>query len=193
MQKSDEIYDEKLVAIIPYYDSILGNSTKLYYTDGEKLIYKTIKTVIRNLCIHYQFDMKASNKYYSKMLSSKSQLPVAISTGLIFIQLKIREPIGKDDGAMGFFKLSFIDKIYSANGDVIIRLKNMTEFKLLCTLNTAEKQFKNGQLVEKLHKDVEKDKLTEALVYYQKEDSPAMKSDIARLFMKIDDILEKIK
>ncbi|NMR85294.1 hypothetical protein HKB06_05760 [Vibrio parahaemolyticus] len=69
----------------------------------------------------------------------------------------------------------------------------MTEFKLLCTLNTAEKQFKNGQLVEKLHKDVEKDKVTEALVYYQKEDSPAMKSDIARLFMKIDDILEKIK
>jgi len=193
MRNDDGIYSDKLLALIPCYDEKIGNATKLVYEDREVLLGKTIKTVIKNLCMHYQFDLKASNNYYRQILTSKAAIPVAISTSLIYIQLKVREPIGKDDGAMGYFKLNSVDKIYTTGGDTYIRLKNMSEFRLLCNLNTGLKQIKNGELVEKLHKEVEKDKVKEALIYYQNEDSPAMKSDIARLFMKIDDILEKIK
>lgn len=193
MRNDEGLYNDKLVAFIPCYDDKLGNATKLIYEEKEVLVGKTVKTVVKNLCMHYQFDLKASNKYYSEILTSKSAIPIPISTALIYVQLKVREPIGKDDGAMGYFKLNYVDKIYSTNGDTYIRLKNKAEFKLLCSLNTGTKQLKNGELVEKLHKEVEKDKVKDALVYYQNEDSPAMKSDIARLFMKIDDILERIK
>ncbi len=188
----EERNQEDIIAIIPTYDKEYGNCTSLIYKDGKETIKKTARTFIKNLCKHYHFDQKASNNYFSDLLSVRSNLPLVFSKDLIYIQLKVREPIGKDDGAMGHFKLEDIKKIIQVEGQSLIRMKNKEEISLLCSKQTAEKQIKQARLIKELLLKNDRLKVKEDLEYYKLDDGPAMKSDIARLYMKLDDIISKI-
>ncbi len=188
----EEMIQRDIIAIIPSYEVGLGNCAKLILSEEEEIVKITSKTFIKNLCKYYHFDQKASNKYFGDLLSTRSNLPLVFSRQLIYIQLKIREPIGKDDGAMGHFKLQDIKKIIERDGVTIIRMKNNLEIGLLCSINTAKKQMKQGKLVMELLMKNDRLKVKEDLEYYKNDDGPAMKSDIARLYMKLDDIIAKI-
>lgn len=188
----EEKIQRDIVAIIPSYEQGLGNCTRLILFEGEELIKTTLKTFIKNLCKYYRLDYKASNKYFSELLCVRSNLPLVFSKRLIYIKLKTREPIGKDDGAMGHFKLQAIKKIIERDGKTFIRMKNNREISLLCSKNTADKQLKQGRLVMELLSKNDRIKIQEDLEYYNLDDGPAMKSDIARLYMKLDDIISKI-
>lgn len=188
----EEKIQRDIIAIIPTYEDSFGNCTSLIFCQGQETIKITTKTFIKNLCKHYHFDQKASNKYLTSLLSVKSNLPLVFSKDLIYIQLKVREPIGKDDGAMGHFKLQEIKKIIVIQGETLIRMKNDEEISLLCSKHTAEKQIKQGRLIMELLLKNDKIKVKEDLEHYKLDDGPAMKSDIARLYMKLDDIISKI-
>lgn len=188
----EEKIRRNILAIIPFYHESLGNCTKLILCEGEEIVKTTAKTFIKNLCKHYHFDHKASNKYFGDLLSTKTNLPIVFSKDLIYIKLKIREPIGKDDGAMGHFKIQDIKKIIERDGKTLIRLKNNHEISLLCSKSTAEKQLRQGRLVLELLIKNDQIRVKEDLDYYNLADGPAMKSDIARLYMKLDDIISKI-
>lgn len=188
----EEWIKNDLLAIIPTYDGESGNCTYIETNNGRTKINKTIKTVIRYICGYYQLDLKESNKYYRKLPPIKVNLPIPITPELVYIQLKLREPIGKDDGAMGYVKLKAIDKIVKREGDVYIRLNNKVELQTFCSFETVDKQIHYGQLVRELVGKKESLMVRESLHYYNQQDGPAMKSDIARLYMKIDDILNKI-
>ena len=188
----EELIQRELIAIIPSYEDSLGNCTRLILQKEEKIIKTTAKTFIKNLCKHYHFDHKASNQYYGGLLSNRSNLPLVFSKRLIYIQLKVREPIGKDDGAMGFFKIQDIKKIIEKDGKTTIRMKNNQEIKLLCSISTVEKKLKQGKLAMELLIKNDNLEIKESLDYYNYNDGPAMKSDIARLYMKLDDIISKI-
>lgn len=178
--------------IIPTYKEGLGNCTRLILSKEEEIIKITAKTFIKNLCRYHHLDQKASNKYFGDLLSIRSNLPLVFSRQLIYIQLKVREPIGKDDGAMGHFKVQDINKIIERQGKTFVRMKNDCEISLLCSKNTAEKQIKQGKLVKELLIKNDSQNVRESLEYYKLDDGPAMKSDIARLYMKLDDIISKI-
>jgi len=186
-----EWIENDLLAIIPTYDGENGNCTYLETDKGRIKVKKTIKTVIRQLCGHYQLDLSQSNNYYRKLLPIKVNIPIPITPELVYIQLKVREPIGKDDGAMGYIKLKAIEKIIKKEGDVLIRLNNKVELKALCTFETIDKQIHYGEIVRELVGKKEYSLVKESLEYYNQQDGPAMKSDIARLYMKLDDFLKK--
>ncbi|MDY0235683.1 MAG: competence protein ComK [Gudongella sp.] len=188
----EERIQRDILAIMPSYEVNLGNCTRLILFEEEEIVKITAKTFIKNLCKYYHFDQKASSKYFGDLLSSRSNLPLVFSRQLIYIQLKTREPIGKDDGAMGYFKLQDIKKIVEIDGKTTIRMRNNLDISLLCSMNTAKKQIKQGKLVMELLIKNDRLKVKEALEYYNYDDGPAMKSDIARLYMKLDDIISKI-
>ncbi len=188
----EEWIKDDLLAIIPTYDGENGNCTYIETMDGRIKVRKTIKTVIKQFCGYHQLDLKESNKYYRDLLPIKVNLPIPLTPELVYVQLKLREPIGKDDGAMGYVKLKAIEKVIKKNGDVFIRLKNRTELQTFCTFETVDRQLHYGELVRELIGKKESKIVKESLEYYNQQDGPAMKSDIARLYMKIDDLLSKI-
>lgn len=188
----EERIQRDILVIIPTYEESFGNCTRLIFFEGEEIIKTSAKTFIKNLCKFYHFDPKASNDYFGSLLSVKSNIPLVFSKQAIYIQLKIRQTIGKDDGAMGYFKLQDIKKIIERQGKTLILMKNNKEIGLLWSKNTVEKQIKQGKLVMELLTKNDRIKINEDLEYYNLDDGPAMKSDIARLYMKLDDIISKI-
>ena len=188
-----DLIKREIMVMTPSYQEGSGNCTKLYFMEGEKVLGVTIRTFLRKFCSYHHLDLRASNNHYGKLLSVRSNLPVPVLPDEIYIQMKVREPVGKDDGAMGYFRLSGIKKIYSREGETFVRMKNHVEHRCLCTVETANKQMRQGNLVRELMENRGQNVVKEAMEYYSNQDGPAMKSDIARLYMKIDAILMKIQ
>lgn len=188
-----ELIEQDILVMIPSYEGESGNCTKVHLKEDVMVLKYTLRTFLRKLCSHHHFDLKASNVHYGRLISARSNLPIPINPDRIYIQLKVREPIGKDDGAMGFFKLNGIRRIFSREGVTYVRMENGVEHPCLCKLETAKKQLRQGNLVRELMNKKKADLIGEAVEYYASQDGPAMKSDIARLYMKIDAILMKME
>lgn len=188
-----EWIDQDFLAILPAYRGDFGNCTLIVREDGQFIVGRTLRTVIRKICQHHHIDLKSANSYYGQMLSQRTGIPLAVSPERIYIQLKTREPVGKDDGAMGYFRLSSIKDVSENNGAALVRLQNMTDIACLCTAENVKKQISNGKLVRELYGGLQSEIVRESLEYYHNKDGPAMKSDIARLYMKLDDLLLKLK
>ena len=188
-----ELIEQDILVMVPSYEGESGNCTKVFLQEEVVVVRSTLRTFLKKLCSYHHFDLKASNSHYGKLVSARSNLPIPITQDRIYIQLKVREPIGKDDGAMGYFKLGGIRKIFSREGVTLIRMEDGVEHPCLCKLETAKKQLRQGNLVRELMNRRRSELVGEAVEYYMKQDGPAMKSDIARLYMKIDALLLKME
>lgn len=187
-----EWIEQDILAILPTYRGDKGNCTLLLREDGQQIIGRTVKTVIKRICKHHHIDLRAANETYGGLLNLKTSIPLVISPDRIYIQLKVREPIGKDDGAMGYFKVGEIDMVKDKEGVAVVRLKNQVEIDCICSAENVRNQISKGKLARELYGSLRTQTVQESLEYYHSKDGPAMKSDIARLYMKLDDLLLKL-
>lgn len=187
-----DIISKEIMAILPIYIADKGNCTIIYTIKENVIVNATIKTVIKKLCAHYRLDIRASNRHFGGLISIKNAIPLPFSKDNIFIQLKVRKPIGKDDGSMGYFNLDSIRKIKGLKNDASIILNNGTEIQCICSHGTIKKHMKHGELIRNLFED-KAPRVNEAMEHYVASDTPATKLDIARIFMMIQDIVNKIK
>lgn len=186
-----DIFSNEILAIIPIYLAVKGNCTKVYTNEGEIIVNMSIKTVIKRLCAHYRLDLRASNRHFGGLISIKNAIPIPLSKDNILIQVKVRKPIGKDDGSMGYFNLNSINKVKALKKDAAIILNNGTEIICMSSPDTIKRHMNHGELIKKLYED-KQPIVKEAMEYYVASDTPATKSDIARIFMMIQEIVHKI-
>lgn len=187
-----DIISKEIIAILPEYIAGKGNCTVIYTNKERIIVNMTIRTVIKKLCAHYRIDIRASNRHFGGLISIKNAIPIPLSKDNIFIQVKVRKPILKDDGSMGYFKLDSIKKIKGLKKDASILLNNGTEIQCDCSHSIIKKHMKHGELIRNLY-DNKQSTVNEAMECYASSDTPATKSDIARIFMMIQDIVNKIK
>lgn len=191
VKKTEQIYQDDIMAIIPEYETEMGNCT-LIYTEKETIKLKiTIKTFMRNLYKHYHIDPKAMSKTYGELLLCKYCPPMALSREDIFIQLKIRKPIGRQDGAYGYFNLKYIDRVEEDKNGTTIYFTNGERIQCLFTIDTVRKMMKNGEIIKMFLKNKGVPSIEDDNIYVY-EDIPATKSDIVRLYKKIAELNEKI-
>lgn len=181
------IIEQGILAIIPTYIVGNGNCTVIQTKNGQVVLDKVIRTVIRNLCNYYHIDLQASNRYYKSLIPTKLSVPLPFSRNDIFFQVKVRRSIGKDDGSMGYFHLDGVSKIKSEDNRAIIVLNNGAEVPCLCTPENVRNHIKNGELVRDLY-EKRHPSVGEQMEKYLASDSPATKADIGRLFMAIQDL-----
>ena len=187
----NEFITKDIMAIIPTYISERGDCT-IIYTKGENIILGlTVKSIIKKLCAHYLLDIKASNKYYGRLIAAKNMVPLPLTRDKIFIQLKVRKPIGRCDGGMGYFNLNSIKKIKEHEKGASVILNDGIEVQCMYTQDTINKHIKYGELVGNLY-DNRIYTINEAMERYETTDTPATKSDIARIYMAIQDIAGKM-
>lgn len=92
----------RIECIIPQYLDDIGDGTIIYTGCNKLLIKRSIKTVMKNFCKDNGLDYKISKDFYGELIDAKKNVPVVISEQNVFIPVKVRKPIAKNDGAYGY-------------------------------------------------------------------------------------------
>lgn len=192
----NKIIEKGIIAILPEYIKDRGNCTTIWTKDKEEIVLeRSVKTVIRNMAKYYHLDLKAANKTYGELLAIKKSAPIPFTKEDIFINVKTRIPLAKDDGAYGYIKVNTIDKVKESNGEeekATIYLKDGRSIKVYSRIETLNKNISNGEVLKKVLQNKNPLLVKENPSLYLEEDRPATKKDIAMLYMEIMEIKEGI-
>lgn len=181
-----EAFKKGVMALLPEYIKDKGNCTIIWTVDGKvRVVDRTVKTVIKNMANYYQLDLKQLNKTYCKLLSIKRTPPIPFSRDNIFIGLKTRIPISKNDGAHGYVRLNKVKKVVEKGKCSLIYMKNGPSIRAYYKKDTVDKRLKEGKIIEEVFINKNLPYIKEATAYYYEKDEPATKSDIALLMAKL--------
>ena len=89
------------------------------------------------VCRFFQKDLRLIRQQAREITGQRSLNPLPINHNMILVPFKIRKPIGKDDGAMGYFFSSSIDDIREDGDGVRVFLRDGQHYRILETLSTA--------------------------------------------------------
>ncbi|MBU5436684.1 hypothetical protein KQI42_01615 [Tissierella sp. MSJ-40] len=190
----EKILLEELLAFLPIYITLKGNCTLIYTKNGrEREIEKGIRSVLNQLSKYYFMDLKEVKKTYGNLLCSKNLVPIPFNKDNVFIPVKTRKPMYKNDGAIGYVNINHINKTTKLNNMSIIHLTNGKKIQCLNSLETVNKHINNGHIVKKLYEDKQTITLRDGYSFYAEYDRPATKGDIALLRREILEIKETIR
>mgnify|MGYP000895445898 CR=1 FL=1 len=187
-----EHVEEEIMAFVPEYVDMLGNSTIVYtYKGGKKVVNKSIKTYINSLGKYFMLDLKELKKYYGNILGVSKTVPIPFAQNYVFIPFKTRVPLCKNDGAYGYVNIDYIENVAEVKGHVVICLKSSWEICSLSSKKSVEKYLKQGLIVKELCME-RKPIYTDERDFYEEYDKPATKGDIAMLRGDIIKIMETL-
>jgi hypothetical protein len=160
-----DLINKGIMAIVPEYIEGRGNCVKVYTNNSQPIIIqKSIKTVLRNLFKHYMIDLNETKKRYINLVSSPNNVPLALSNKDIFIPLKTRKPICRNDGATGYINMRYLKKTVKNKNTTTIHLENNINIECLCSENTVKNHLRNGTIVSRCYEErsmsVSEDELT---------------------------------
>lgn len=185
----EKIVSEELMAFLPVYIELKGNCTSIYTRDGGNYyLEKSIKTFLNQLAEYYIVDLKAVRKYYGELLFVKNLVPIPLNSENIFIPLKVRRPICKNDGSIGYINIKYIEKAVESNGKTIIHLKDKTRISSLNTIDTVNKHIKNGHIVKRLYKERNNLNRINEYDFFTEYNKPATKGDIALVLEQLEKV-----
>lgn len=180
--------EEGLMAFIPVYLDMRGNGTVfISRAGGEVVVDRTVRTVINLIAKYFRVDLKASREYYGNIVGSNNLIPLPFDGENIFIPSKVRKPMFKNDGSLGYFNIEYIERIDEEDEFGVIILCDGHRIKTLNTKATIEKHVREGELIKKICFESEKE------YFYDELDKPATKWDIAMLRSEILSIKESLK
>lgn len=172
----------KLAAIIPIYDSHGQNCTKLVSIKGqERTEAFRVRTVMARIFDYYCMNGEAYRKKMHRILGKK-QVPVKFGPDQIYIYVKLRQPIGRDDGAFGWVNYCEIDQVLpKAEGLAHLRLASGYDLPTLESPEALERKLRLAQLVDEILPNDRKDTDFDGSPH-----RPATQKDILRLLQKME-------
>lgn len=99
----------QIAAIIPFYDANGENSTRIIYADGSTECRSySVKRFMRDLLYDFHLDPHALRHWTFKMIGAKLNTPLIINDKLVFVPVKMRKGVGKQDGCYGYLSYEYI-------------------------------------------------------------------------------------
>lgn len=153
MKNMKEILKYKVLALVPEYTKEGANFTRVLLLNRDGVILKkNINSSLKTICQFYHFDLKSSNKTAKEMLGMTKSPPIAIANDLVFIAVKTRTPIGRDDGAYSYINIAMIEKVREGNRDINIEVeiifKDGKSLKVISSAKTIEKSIKYANILK---------------------------------------------
>lgn len=115
----------QIAALIPFYSTNGENSTCILYQDGSKS-YKTcsIKKYLQHMLYALHLDPSAVKYWTYEVIGTKLNTPIIIDDHLIFLPVKLRKGVGKQDGCFGYINNNLIssydnNEITLCNGETL--------------------------------------------------------------------------
>lgn len=187
MKNIEELVSKEIIAVLPLYKE--GNSTKIITNkQNEEYIYKSIKTFITLLARYFMIDLSSSRQYYGKIIGSTNIVPLPFDKDNIFVPLKIRKAISKNDGSFGYFNIGFIKDIIEKNNKVYISLEKGYCIEVLQGIDSARKNLRNGYIIKQAYYKRAGVNIMEEQGVYGELNKPATKGDIVALRNELLDI-----
>lgn len=181
----ERVLKEGLMAFVPEYVEHRGNCTMMYGKDLEPLVMeKSIKTIIRLIAKYYFIDLNEIKKRYKPLVSSPNLVPIPFSKKDIFVPIKTRKPMIKNDGAFGYINMRYIKDIKKRDGSPIIHLMNGVDIQCLCSMETVDKHIRDGHIINRCYEDRYMTGVAEAEAMYNTL-IPATKADIAMILSRL--------
>ncbi|MDO5690432.1 MAG: hypothetical protein Q4G61_09300 [Tissierellia bacterium] len=145
-----------VLAIAPKYDQGIGDTTHILLFGGENLcVRRNILTVLKNLGKYYMLDLAECRRYYAEFLGRRKNLPMVYNEENIFVPVRTRQPIGKNDGAMSFVNYRFVQGV--EDSDVIFTDgSRMESFSAHITISNNLRDA--GHILKDLRQKAEKEK-----------------------------------
>lgn len=179
--------------IIPMYGQDGCNGSTLLFNNGPPLkVGKKVQSVIKAICALYQKDVNLVRKYASQFTGIKSLNPLPITPEVILVPVKIRKPVGKNDGATGYIFHLAIDAVKANDSGCILHLKDNTQLQVLDSVSTMKRRINITNMIYKIIKDrtFAGYCLEEMSAVY---DKPATKGDIIMLSQSMVNFINMIK
>lgn len=189
MMKIEEIVKKNILAIIPVYLKDKGNCTNIITSENSLLIKKTINTVLKLLANYFFIDLNASKNYCKKVIGIVNNSPIVFNDENIFVPIKVRKPISRNDGAFGYFNIDCI-KIEEYKDDIYINLDNKYKIKANQKFKTVIKHVNDGKILKEVYS--ERKLKINLSKNYMEFDKPATKADILILRNELLDIKSRL-
>ncbi len=195
-QEIKEWINRGMWGLVPIYGKDGGNCTKIIFENRPPVIIeRRIHTILVKFAAIFQKDIRLIREQAREITGQRSMNPLPINADIILVPFKMRKPVGKDDGALGYFFSSAIENILEgANGARVI-LKDGQDFDVLDTFVTAKHHMGYAhQIYYHLHKHDMSGASSynicrECAGIY---DQPATKGDIANLSRNIGKLVYKL-
>lgn len=187
MNNIEEIVNDNIIALIPVYVDMKGNSTKIITRKSPDIyIYKTLRTVLKIFAKYFTIDLNASRKYYGELINTTNVVPIPFNNDNILIPTKFRKPIAKNDGSFGYINLNYVENIEERKDGIYILFKGGKEIKSIQNYKVVKKHINDGKLVKKIYSDKQGNIDVQAYDnFYAEYQKPATRGDIVMLKKEI--------
>ncbi len=120
-------------------------------------------------------------------------VPIPFNKNSVFVPIKVRKPLFKNDGSLGYVNIKYIEKVDRLKDNTLVYLMNDEIIECLNSIETVNKHIKDGHIVEKLWEERQASAFSYEYNFYEEYNLPATKGDIALLREEILRIKENIK
>ena len=193
MTDVEKIAADGIMAIIPLYIEMKGNSTKIITFNSEDYhIYKSVKSVISLFARYFMVDLNASRKYYGNVLGCVNIVPIPFNKDIILVPIKVRKPLSRNDGSLGYINLNYIKNIEQKENNVQIILDNEKIVKSIQSYSSVHKHIKDARLVKQIYNERDTSIVAENGGFYKEFNKPATKGDIAALKNELMDLKNRL-
>lgn len=135
--------ESRIGAILPEYGPT-GDGVRIVVVGGPDIRLEVqLKTVLRRLAAVHGRTLPALREAVSRQILKKTGLPLAISSSLVLLPLKVRRPRVARDPTEGFFNVLQVRRTWPAvkkNGRPSIELRGGKGVELLATREQAVNQ-----------------------------------------------------
>lgn len=140
---------QNINCLVPIYDEFGGNSTEVWLEGGKKLLIPTkTKTVLKNLAKVFAVDIPQLKRKYGVLIGKKVSTPLAFHPDLILIPLKCREPLAKDEGAIGYIVYSKVAGCFvGENKRTIIKFRDGNQLECLQGISSANLNIAQAEII----------------------------------------------
>lgn len=193
MKNIEELVSSEIIAILPLYVDMKGNSTKVITKkQNEIYIYKSIRAFITLLAKYFMIDLNSSRQYYGKVIGCTNIVPLPFNKDNVFVPLKVRKPISKNDGSFGYFNIRFLNDVVKKSSKVYVSLENELSIEILQGVDSAKRNIRNANIVKQSYYERTGVTAMEDQGFYGEFNKPATKGDIAALRNELLDIKIKL-
>lgn len=150
----ERLFRKELMAILPEYVESRGNCTVVYMENIEPfVIEKSIKTIIKSLEKHYNINPTQIKRKYNNLIPSSNLIPMPFSEDNIFVPIKTRATICKNDGAFSYVNIKHIYLVTDEKDYRKISLSDGKTIKSISSLATVQNHIRNGYIIKSFNKD----------------------------------------
>lgn len=150
----ERLFENELMALLPEYVKAKGNCTIVYIENMEPfVIERSIKTVTKSLEKHYKISPTEVKRKYKNLISSTNLIPMPFNKDNIFVPIKTRTTICKNDGAFSYVNIKHIYIVRDEKSHREVCLSDGKIIKSISSLSTVQNHIRNGYIIKNFHKD----------------------------------------